>query len=119
MPGKADLIRKYFAAYKAKDRKLLEDGFSDDFTFTSPYDDAIDKATYFERCWPNSLRIKENEIERIFEQGEEAYVTYRTVTLAGDEFRNTEFFRFEGERVKRIEVYFGASYRDGAFVREK
>jgi ketosteroid isomerase-like protein len=50
MPGKADLIRKYFAAYKAKNRKLLEDGFSDDFTFTSPYDDAIDKATYFERC---------------------------------------------------------------------
>ena len=64
MPTKSDLIRKYFAAYRTNDRKLMEDGLTDDFTFTSPYDDAIEKATYFERCWPNSERIREHEIER-------------------------------------------------------
>lgn len=119
MPTKSELIRRYFAAYKAKDRKVLEDGLADDFTFTSPYDDAISKAVYFERCWPNSERIKEHEIERIFEQGEEAFVTYRLVTNSGDQFRNTEFFRFDGDRLKHVDVYFGASYRDGVFVREK
>jgi hypothetical protein len=31
-------------------------------------------------------------------------------------FRNTEFFSFEGEQVRAIDVYFGASYREGAFV---
>src|SRR5438876_6720026 len=70
MPTKSDLIRKYFAAYRTKDRKVLEDGLAEDFTFTSPYDDAIDKAAYFERCWPLSTSGQmTNEIERIFEQG--------------------------------------------------
>ena len=120
MPTKSELIRKYFAAYKTQDRKVLEDGLADDFTFTSPYDDAIDKAAYFERCWPISTSgHMTNEIERIFEQGEEAFVTYRVVTRAGDEFRNTEFFVFAGDQVKSIDVYFGASYHQGLFQKQQ
>lgn len=120
MTDKPDIIRAMFAAYRDKDRKVVEDALADDFTFTSPYDDAIDKATYFERCWPNSLeRIATNEIERIFAQGEQAFVTYRVVTRQGDEFRNTEFFVFAGDRIKSIDVYFGASYRDGVFVKQQ
>src|SRR5438477_2898168 len=112
---KAKLIRSYFTAYESGDRKVIEDGFADDFTFTSPYDDAIDKATYFDRCWPNNERIRQFEIERIFEQAEEAFVTYRVVTKTGDEFRNTEFFVFAGDKLERVDVYFGASYHDGKF----
>jgi ketosteroid isomerase-like protein len=37
--SKAELVRGYFAAYESGDRKVIEDGFADDFTFTSPYDD--------------------------------------------------------------------------------
>jgi ketosteroid isomerase-like protein len=81
--SKADKIRSYFAAYKAKDRKVLEDGLADDFTFTSPYDDAIDKATYFARCWPNSEKIRSHTIEKIFEQGDEAFVLYKCITNDG------------------------------------
>ena len=44
-------IRDLFAAYMANDRKAVENAFTEDFRFTSPYDDEIDKATYFERCW--------------------------------------------------------------------
>ena len=46
-------------------------------------------------------------------------MTYRLVTKNGDEFRNTEFFRFDGDWLKHVDVYFGASYRDGVFVKEK
>jgi ketosteroid isomerase-like protein len=120
MPTRSDVIRSMFAAYRNKDRKAVEDALADDFTFTSPYDDAIDKATYFARCWPVGLeRIVANEIERIFEQGDEAFVTYRAVTTDGHEFRNTEFFVFEGERIRSIDVYFGATYRDGVFVKQQ
>jgi ketosteroid isomerase-like protein len=118
MADKAATIRDLFAAYRNKTRKVVEDALADDFTFTSPWDDAIDKAEYFRRCWPASERIESNEVERIFVQGNEAFVTYR-VRHQGDEFRNTEFFVFEGDRVKSIEVYFGASYHDGTFVRQK
>ena len=118
MPTKSDIIRAMFAAYRDKNRKVVEDTLADGFRFTSPRDDAIDKVTYFERCWPVSERIESNEVERIFVQGDEAFVTYR-VRNGNEEFRNTEFFVFEGDRVRSIDVYFGASYRDGAFVKQK
>jgi ketosteroid isomerase-like protein len=114
--SKASLIRSYFDAYKRKDREFIENALTDDFTFTSPYDDAIDKATYFERCWPNSETIREYEIEKIFEEGEEAFALYRAATTDGKEFRNTEFFRFRGDRLASVEVFFGATYRHGRFV---
>ena len=42
----------------------------------------------------------------------------RFVAKGGRTFRNTEFFGFEGDKVKRIDVYFGATYDNGAFVKQ-
>ena len=118
MTERDNTIRVIFAAYIANDRPAVEAAFADDFRFTSPYDDAIDKATYFERCWKNSAWIARHELERIVVQGDEAFVTYRCVAKDGKSFRNTEFFVFEGDKVRSIDVYFGASYQDGVFVRQ-
>jgi hypothetical protein len=41
------------------------------------------------------------------------------VAKGGKSFRNTEFFVFEGDKVRRIEVYFGASYQNDVFVRQQ
>lgn len=117
--SKSEIIRSLFAAYKTRDRSALDALLADDFTFTSPYDDAIDKSTYFERCWPNSLTIRENITERIFEQGDEAFVTYKCIAADGKQFRNTEFFTFANGKVRSVDVYFGASYLDGKFVPQK
>jgi ketosteroid isomerase-like protein len=116
--NRAETIRRIFAAYLANDRAFVEDAFSDDFHFTSPYDDNIDKPAYFERCWKNSDWIERHELERIFVEGDEAFVTYRCIAKGGRTFRNTEFFVFEGFKVRRIDVYFGAAYDDGAFVKQ-
>lgn len=115
---KAEIIRALFAAYLSNDRKAVEDALTDDFRFTSPYDDEIDKATYFARCWRNTDWIERHEIERIFVEGDEAFVTYKCLAKGGKNFRNTEFFSFEGDQIKRIDVYFGATYENGAFVRQ-
>jgi ketosteroid isomerase-like protein len=114
---KTDIIRSLFAAYMANDRKAVESAFTDDFRFTSPYDDEIDKATYFERCWRATDWIERQDLETIMVEGEAAYVTYRCVARDGRSFRNTECFAFEGDRIRRIDVYFGATYQDGAFVK--
>jgi ketosteroid isomerase-like protein len=111
-----DTIRAIFAAYLSGNRKLVEAALSDDFRFTSPYDDNIDKPTYFERCWKNSDWIERHQLKRIFVEGDEAFVTYLCVAKGGKSFRNTEFFTFDGDKVKRIDVYFGASFEDGVFV---
>ena len=115
---KAGIIRALFAAYLSNDRKAVEDSFTDDFRFTSPYDDEIDKATYFQRCWRVADWIEKQDLETIMVEGEAAFVTYRCVARDGKSFRNTEFFRFMGDRIGRIDVYFGAAYQNGVFVRQ-
>ena len=114
--NRADMIRAIFAGYLSDNRKLVEEALSDDFRFTSPYDDNIDKATYFARCWKNSDWIERHELERIFVEGDEAFVTYRCVAKGGRSFRNTEFLVFDGDKVKCIDVYFGATYQNSVFV---
>ncbi|SDT42767.1 nuclear transport factor 2 family protein [Bradyrhizobium canariense] len=116
--SKSDIIRALFAAYLANDRKTVEDFFTDDFRFTSPYDDEIDRATYFARCWRISDWIERHQLERIFVEGSGVFVTYRCLAKDGKSFRNTEFFTFEGDRIRRIDVYFGATYRHGVFVKQ-
>jgi ketosteroid isomerase-like protein len=118
MQGKAEIIRALFAAYLSNDRKAVEDAFTEDFRFTSPYDDEIDKATYFARCWRVTDWIERHQLERILVEGEAAFVTYQCMARGGKSFRNTEFFTFEGDKIKRIDVYFGATYKDGVFIRQ-
>ena len=116
--NKTATIRAVFAAYLANDRKTVEDALTTDFRFTSPYDDRIDKATYFERCWRKGDWIARHDLDRIFVEGDEAFVTYTCVAKSGRTFRNTEFFAFAGDRIKSIDVYFGATYENGVFVRQ-
>ncbi|MBN9219121.1 MAG: nuclear transport factor 2 family protein [Mesorhizobium sp.] len=118
MSGKSrsDFVRGYFAAFQAGDRAAMETALSDDFTFTSPYDDAIDRAAYFDRCWPNSKLFRSMTIERIGEDGDGAFVLYNCETVDGRTFRNTELHRFQGDRLRSVEVYFGATYRAGVFI---
>ena len=116
---KSEIIRALFAAYLSNDRKAVENALTDDFRFTSPYDDRIDKVTYFARCRRNADWIERLELEKIVVRDDEAFVTYKCVAKGGQSFRNTEFFAFEGDRIKRIDVYFGATYQNGAFLRQQ
>src|SRR5918999_234431 len=117
--SRANIIRAIFKAYLANDRQFVEDAFSEEFRFTSPFDDNIDKATYFARCWQSSDWIERHELERILVDGDQAFVTYRCTAKDGKSFRNAEFLVFDGDKVKRIDVYFGATYQDGRFVRQQ
>ena len=108
----SDLIRRCYGAYESKDRKAIENLLSDDFTFSSPLDDHIDRAKYFERCWPNSNNIRTFRIEKLFEKHNEAFVLYEGERYDGGRWRCTEFFRIEGNQIKEVQVFF-ASLPDG------
>jgi hypothetical protein len=105
----ADLIRQAFKAYETKDRGLIEAVMGENLTFSSPRDDHIDRATYFDRCWPNADKFKTFEIEKLFVDGDEAFVRYLCEPFSGDRFRNTEYFRISGGKIVEIDVYFGRS----------
>ncbi len=104
----SSLIRRYFSAYESKDRKALDFLLSDDFSFSSPHDSHIGKSAYFQRCWPNSEKIRSLHIERLVGIGEEVFVLYEGETSMGDTFRNTEYFKIVDNKIKEVEVYYGS-----------
>jgi ketosteroid isomerase-like protein len=101
------LARDSYGAYESGDRRIIEELLSDDFTFYSPPDPGIDRATYFERCWPNSELIESFDFKRLVDAGDEVVVTYESTKIDGKRFRNTEVLTFEGNKICKAEVYFG------------
>jgi PhnB protein len=105
----AALVRACFTAYERKDRASIESLLASDFTFSSPIDDNISRERYFERCWPNSEHLDAFEIEKLFVEGDEAFVQYHArPTGGGAPFRNTEFFTVRDGLVTHVDVYFGS-----------
>ena len=47
-----DVVRECFEGYLTHDRDAAEALIADDFVFTSPQDDHIDRAAFFEHCFP-------------------------------------------------------------------
>ena len=104
-----DVARRSYAAYADSDRDALEPLIADDFTFRSPDDPHLDRAGYFERCWPNHEHIRHIRIEKLFVEGDEVFVRYELERASGERFRNTEFLRVRDGQLVRAEVYYGAS----------
>ena len=108
MSDRLELARSAYRAYETGDRELIESLIAEDFAFHAPPDPELDRAGYFERCWPNAGGGTEFEFVRLFERGDEVFVTYEGRRADGTAFRNTEVLTFAGDdRVCRIEVYFG------------
>src|SRR3954468_18926751 len=106
-PDRLQIVRDSYRAYETGDRALVERLLSDDFVFSSPADVGIDRARYFERCWPNAATIDAFEYKRLEEVGDEGPVPSEATRADGSRFRNTEVFGFDGDRIARVEVYFG------------
>lgn len=109
-----ELARKYYAAYETKDRAVVDALLADDFIFTSPHDDHIGRKTYFEKCWPNSAKIRTIEVETLCRHGSEIFVRYRLQLFTGAEFRNTEVLRFESDTLAEVDVYFGRTLKEAS-----
>ena len=113
------IVRAQFEAYRDRRREDSEALLAPDFTFTSPYDDAISRDDFFARCWPPGEHFVEFRIERITADPAGAYITYLVTTEAGTQFRNTEYLTVADGQIHSAEVYFGASYAGGEFVAKK
>jgi ketosteroid isomerase-like protein len=107
MSARTDIARECYDAYVTGDRSALDRHLADDLVFFSPPDPGIDREPYFERCWPNADLIEAFEFQRIVESGDEVIVTYESRKTDGSRFRNTEVLTFSGDRISKIEVYFG------------
>jgi len=105
---KIELAKACYRAYAEADREAIERLIGPEFYFVSPADpQGLDRAGYFERCWPGAGGVTEFNLVRAIEDGDEVVVTYEATRADGSRFRNTEVLTFEGGVQTRAEVYFG------------
>jgi SnoaL-like domain len=101
------LAQDMYLAFAAGDRKAVERRLADDFMFSSPLDVGLDRAGYFERCWPGAGKGQTFNFIRLLESGDEVFVTYEITRADGGRGRNTEVLTFRGDQIVGAEVYFG------------
>jgi ketosteroid isomerase-like protein len=107
MTSKLERAKAVFEAYVAKDRAAIDRLLAEDFHFTSPLDNALDRRTYFEICWPNCQSTERFDFKYLSESDDRVFVTYEAQSRGGRRFRNTEVLTIRGEQVVAVEVYFG------------
>jgi hypothetical protein len=109
-PKNEATVRKWYKEWETtKDWQPFDILLADDFTFTSPLDDAISKNAFKAKCWDTQNTLIERfDLKHVIGTGNEAFVMYVGHTTNGKMFRNVEYLRLRGEQVQAIECYFGA-----------
>ena len=102
-----EIAKQSYLAYVSNDRAANEAIIADNFHFTSPYDNRIDRQTYFDRCWPNHEAITNFSFVRLIANGDEVVATYEGTNISGGVFRNTEILTISDGKIVAAEVYFG------------
>jgi len=113
------LAQRSYEAFAAGDRKFFEQHLSEDFTFSSPLDVRLDRAGYFERCWPGAGQGQKFNFLRLIEHDGEVVVTYEMTKPNGKKGRNTEILRIENNKIVSVEVYFGWDVPPDTFDHQK
>lgn len=101
------VVLRCFDAYVAKDRAAIEALIAEDYRFTSPIDNALDRDAYFAICWPNSQAMAGFDVIHQMQDGNRAFVVYEGHTKDGKTFRNSEVHTVRGGKLVSTEVYFG------------
>jgi hypothetical protein len=106
-----EIVRRYYKAWETKDWRAVEPLLADNFTFSSAAgDDHLNKTVFKSSCWDSQKDyIDHFDIERLFIQGQEAFVRYLCHTKNGKSFRNVEYVRVAQVKVEAIECYFGGN----------
>jgi ketosteroid isomerase-like protein len=107
----ADTVRAFLASYLAQDRAAAERLVADEFVFTSPQDDHIDRAAFFDRCFPTADRFKDHELLAVVPtQGDDVFVLYEYELEGGQRYRNAEVITVRDGGVTESQVFFGGRF---------
>ena len=99
-------VRAMFGAYRTRDADAFLALLHPDFSFTSPYDDALDRDAFMERCWPSTQSLIALDVKQVCTDGETAFVLYESQLTDGEAFRNVERVTFRDGLLYCVEVFF-------------
>ena len=109
-PDSAEVVHRLFAGYLEQDQDAAEKLIADPFSFTSPQDDHIDRADYFEKCFPTASRVRRQKLLRVAVTGDDVFVMYEYELLTGEVHRNAELLTVRDGQVVEVQVFFGGRY---------
>ncbi|MCX4553394.1 MULTISPECIES: nuclear transport factor 2 family protein [unclassified Streptomyces] len=103
-----DVVRKCLESYIAQDRAAAEKLIAESFVFTSPQDDRIDRAAFFERCFPTADRLRWQEIRTVVPAGGDGvFIMYEYELKTGERHRNVELSTVRDGQLVETQVFFG------------
>lgn len=106
--GTVAVVEAAFRAYLAQDRDAAFALYAEDFSFTSPQDDHIDKAAFFDRCFPTVDRVREQRMLYVTPADDElVFAYYEYVLKAGPTHRNVEAITVRDGLIRETQVFFG------------
>lgn len=106
----ADVVQVAFQHYRAQDRDAALPLYADDFAFTSPQDDHIDKAAFFERCFPTADRFTRQRLLHVTPADPElVFVHYEYELRTGERYRNVEAITVRDGLIHEVQVFFGGA----------
>ncbi|MFE6866154.1 nuclear transport factor 2 family protein [Kitasatospora sp. NPDC057692] len=105
-----DVVEAAFRHYRSQDRDAALPLYADDFTFTSPQDDRIDRAAFFRRCFPTADRFTEQRLLRVTPAGDGLVFAYYEYALTtGGRYRNVEAITVREGLIREVRVFFGGA----------
>ncbi|MET7638915.1 nuclear transport factor 2 family protein [Streptomyces sp. NPDC005438] len=108
-----EVVRATVEAYTTQDRERAERLIADDYTFTSPWDDHIDRDAFFARCFPTADRLAwQRVVELAPVGGDQVFVLYEYELRTGERHRNVELATVRDGRITETQVFFGGAYGD-------
>lgn len=106
-----DTVRAMFDSYLRQDRDTAERLVADTFAFTSPQDDHIDRAAFFERCFPTANRVVSQELLYVVAAApDDVFVMYEYELKTGERHRNVEVLTVRDNQITEAQVFFGGRY---------
>src|SRR4051794_34157305 len=109
-----EIVRAAFDAYLKQDRAAAEPLYGEDFTFTSPQDDHIDRAAFFARCFPTADRVRRQDLLYVTPADDEVvFVYYEYELTTGATHRNVEAMTVREGLIREVQVFFGGEVASG------
>ena len=101
------VVRRLRIAFDEQDAATARDLLADDFRFTSPQDDHIDKAAWMRDCFPSAGHLLRSHLSELGAHGDLVFSRYDYTRADGTTWRNMEAAVVRDGRVHAVEVYVG------------
>jgi len=106
--NQTSVVETAFRCYLSQDRDAAVRLYADDFSFTSPQDDHINREAFFDRCFPTAGRVAKQRLLHVTPADEELVFAYYEYELkTGDTHRNVEAITVRDGLIQETQVFFG------------